>query len=113
MNRPRNILFFANTNHNADCVAEHISGVQAQSKHNWFVLNSLRNRMVSKFLKGCFEPNHVILEELESVPFVNQSPKFIRISLQHYQFQSESKAPSESIWKVDQISGGQIIIQKK
>ena len=48
MSRARNILFFANTNHNADCVAEHISAVQAQSKHNWFVLNSLRNRMVSK-----------------------------------------------------------------
>ena len=48
MSRARNILFLANTNHNADCVAEHISAVQAQSKHNWFVLNSLRNRMVSK-----------------------------------------------------------------
>ena len=66
-----------------------------------------------KLVKSCFEPNLVILEELESVPFVNQSPKFIRISLEHFEFQSESKAPSESIWKVDQISGGQIIIQKK
>ena len=48
MSKPRNILFFANTNHNADCVAEHISAVQANSQHNWFVMNALKNRMVSK-----------------------------------------------------------------
>ena len=48
MSFPRNILFFANTNHNADCVAEHISAVQAGSKHNWFVVNVLKNRMAHK-----------------------------------------------------------------
>lgn len=55
MSRARNILFFANTNHNADCVAEHISAVQSQSKHNWFILNSLRNRMVSKLDLSLFD----------------------------------------------------------
>ena len=95
---------------------------QAPPQQKQIIISNFQNLMnaffqqstwFGKLLKGCFEPNHVILEELESVPFVNQSPKFIRISLQHYQFQSESKAPSEPIWKVDQISGGQIIIQKK
>jgi hypothetical protein len=95
---------------------------QAPPQQKQIIISNFQNLMnafiqqstwFGKLLKGCFEPSLVILEELESVPFVNQSPKFIRISLQHYQFQSESKTPSESIWKVDQISDGQIIIQKK
>ena len=45
---PRNILFFANTNHNADCVAEHIAAIQSVSTHNWFVMNALKNRMAHK-----------------------------------------------------------------
>ena len=48
MSDPRNILFFANTNHNAECVAEHIAAIQSGSKHNWFVVNALKNRMVHK-----------------------------------------------------------------
>jgi hypothetical protein len=55
VNRPRNILFFANTNHNADCVAEHISGVKADSKHNWFVVNVLKNRMAHKLNLNHFD----------------------------------------------------------
>ena len=95
---------------------------QAPPQQKQIIISNFQNLMnaflqqstwFGKLVKSCFEPNLVILEELESVPFVNQSPKFIRISLEHFQFQSESKAPSESIWKVDQISGGQIIIQKK
>ena len=95
---------------------------QAPPQQKQIIISNFQNLMnaflqqstwFGKLLKSCFEPNLVILEQLESVPFVNQSPKFIRISLEHFQFQSESKAPSESIWKVDQISGGQIIIQKK
>jgi len=95
---------------------------QAPPQQKQIIISNFQNLMnaflqqstwFGKLVKSCFEPNLVILEELESVPFVNQSPKFIRISLKHFEFQSESKAPSESIWKVDQISGGQIIIQKK
>ena len=95
---------------------------QAPPQQKQIIISNFQNLMnaflqqstwFGKLVKSCFEPNLVILEELESVPFVNQSPKFIRISLKHFEFQSESKTPSESIWKVDQISGGQIIIQKK
>ncbi len=95
---------------------------QAPPQQKQVIISNFRNLMntflqqstwFGKLLKACLEPNPVILEELESVPFVNQSPKFIRISLEHYQFQSESKVPRESVWKVDQINGGQIIIQKK
>ena len=45
MSKQANILFFANTEHNADCAREHIAAIQSESSHNWFVVNSLTNRM--------------------------------------------------------------------
>ena len=44
----RKILLFANTKHNAKCVAEHIAAIQAGSPHHWFVVNALTNRMADK-----------------------------------------------------------------
>ena len=38
----------ANTNHNADCVHEHIAAVKKNSDHEWFVMNALKNRMLHK-----------------------------------------------------------------
>ncbi len=55
MGAPKKILFFANTNHNADCVHEHISAVQETSNHDWFVVNALKNRMLHKLDLGCFD----------------------------------------------------------
>lgn len=48
MQAVRKILLFANTKHNAKCVAEHIAAIQAGSPHHWFVVNALTNRMVDK-----------------------------------------------------------------
>ena len=45
---PKKILFLANTNHNADCVHEHIAAVKKNSDHHWFVMNALKNRMLHK-----------------------------------------------------------------
>ena len=55
MARARNILFFANTTHNTQCVADHIAAVQAGSPHNWFVVNSLNNRVAHKLDLSIFD----------------------------------------------------------
>ena len=55
MPRARNILFFANTTHNTQCVADHIAAVQAGSPHNWFVVNSLNNRVAHKLDLNLFD----------------------------------------------------------
>ena len=55
MARARNILFFANTTHNTQCVADHIAAVQADSSHNWFVVNSLNNRVTHKLDLSLFD----------------------------------------------------------
>lgn len=81
-----------------------------QSLMNRFIQQS---KWFGKFLEACLDRNLVILEELESVPFINQSPKFLRVSFAHYQFQSTPGSKNDPIWKVDPIPGGQIIIQKK
>ena len=95
---------------------------QAPQQQKQIIISNFQNLMnaflqqstwFAKLLKACFEPNLVILEELESVPFLNEPPKFLRISFEHYEFLSKSKTQSQSIWKVNQISGGQIIIEKK
>lgn len=81
-----------------------------QSLMNAFIQQST---WFGKFLEACLDRNLVILEELESVPFINQSPKFLRVSFEHYQFQSSPGSKNDPIWKVDPIPGGQIVIQKK
>ena len=81
-----------------------------QSLMNRFIQQS---KWFGKFLEACLDRNLVILEELESVPFINQSPKFLRVSFAHYQFQSTPGSDNDPIWKVDPIPGGQIMIQKK
>ena len=48
MNKGAKILFFANTEHNADCAREHLAAIQAESAHDWFVVNSLTNRMAHR-----------------------------------------------------------------
>jgi len=95
---------------------------QAPQQQKQIIISNFQNLMnaflqqstwFAKLLKACFESNLVILEELESVPFVNEPPKFLRISIENYEFQTNSKTQSQAIWKANQISGGQIIIQKK
>lgn len=95
---------------------------QAPSKQKQIILsniNSLMNAFLQqsiwfgKLLEACFESNLLILGELESNPFVDEPPKFLRISIEHFQFHSHYKTQSQSIWNVDQIKGGQIIIPKK
>ena len=48
MNKGAKILFFANTEHNADCAREHLAAIQTESAHHWFVVNSLTNRMAHR-----------------------------------------------------------------
>ena len=55
MARTRNILFFANTTHNTQCVADHLAAVQAGSPHHWFVVNSLNNRVAHKLDLSLFD----------------------------------------------------------
>ena len=55
MSSERNVLFFANTNHNADCVLEHIAAVQSEPGLRWFVVNSLTNRMAHKIDLNFFD----------------------------------------------------------
>ena len=95
---------------------------QAPQQQKQIIISNFQNLMnaflqqstwFAKLLKACFEPNLFILEELESVPFVNAPPQFLRISIENYEFQTNSKTQSQAIWKVNQISGGQIIIEKK
>ena len=95
---------------------------QAPQQQKQIIISNFQNLMnaflqqstwFAKLLKACFESNLVILEELESVPFVNEPPKFLRISIENYEFQTNRKTQSQAIWKANQISGGQIIIQKK
>jgi hypothetical protein len=95
---------------------------QAPQQQKQIIISNFQNLMnaflqqstwFAKLLKACFEPNLFILEELESIPFVNEPPKFLRISIENYEFQTNSKTQSQAIWKANQISGGQIIIQKK
>jgi len=95
---------------------------QAPNQQKQIIISNFQNLMnaflqqstwFAKLLKACFEPNLFILEELESIPFVNEPPKFLRISIENYEFQTNSKTQSQAIWKANQISGGQIIIQKK
>ena len=95
---------------------------QAPQQQKQIIISNFQNLMNSflqqstwfaKLLKACFEPNLFILEELESIPFVNKPPKFLRISIENYEFQTNRKTQSQAIWKVNQITGGQIIIQKK
>ena len=95
---------------------------QAPNQQKQIIISNFQNLMnaflqqstwFAKLLKACFEPNLFILEELETVPFVNEPPKFLRISIENYEFQTNRKTQSQAIWKVNQISGGQIIIQKK
>ena len=95
---------------------------QAPQQQKQIIISNFQNLMnaflqqstwFAKLLKACFEPNLFILEELESIPFVNEPPKFLRISIENYEFQTNRKTQSQAIWKVNQISGGQIIIQKK
>ena len=95
---------------------------QAPNQQKQIIISNFQNLMnaflqqstwFAKLLKACFEPNLFILEELESIPFVNEPPKFLRISIENYEFQTNRKTQNQAIWKVNQISGGQIIIQKK
>ena len=95
---------------------------QAPNQQKQIIISNFQNLMnaflqqstwFAKLLKACFEPNLFILEELESIPFINEPPKFLRISIENYEFQTNSKTQSQAIWKANQISGGQIIIQKK
>ena len=95
---------------------------QAPNQQKQIIISNFQNLMnaflqqstwFAKLLKACFEPNLFILEELESIPFVNEPPKFLRISIENYEFQTNRKTQSQAIWKANQISGGQIIIQKK
>ena len=55
-----------------------------------------------KLLKACFEPNLIILDELESIPFVNQPPQFLRVSLSHFQFPSNSETDNTKVWVIKQ-----------
>ena len=95
---------------------------QAPNQQKQIIISNFQNLMnaflqqstwFAKLLKACFESNLVILEVLESIPFVNEPPKFLRISIENYEFQTNRKTQSQAIWKANQISGGQIIIQKK
>jgi len=95
---------------------------QAPNQQKQIIISNFQNLMnaflqqstwFAKLLKACFESNLVILEVLESIPFVNEPPKFLRISIENYEFQTNRKTQNQAIWKVNQISGGQIIIQKK
>ena len=95
---------------------------QAPQQQKQIIISNFQNLMnaflqqstwFAKLLKACFESNLVILEVLESIPFVNEPPKFLRISIENYEFQTNRKTQSQAIWKANQISGGQIIIQKK
>ena len=81
-----------------------------QSVMNAFIQQST---WFGKFLEACFESNLVILEKLKTVPFVNESPKFLRISFAHFEFQENNSLDNDVVWKVDQISGSQIMLQKK
>ena len=65
-----------------------------------------------KLLKACFEPNLIILDELESIPFVNQPPQFLRVSLSHYQFPSNSETDNTKVWMIKQNPEGRILIKK-
>ena len=101
---------------------EMMAFTQSPNQQKQIIISNFQNLMnaflqqstwFAKLLKACFEPNLFILEELESIPFVNEPPKFLRISIENYEFQTNSKTQSQAIWKVNQITGGQIIIQKK
>ena len=65
-----------------------------------------------KLLKACFEPNLIILDELESIPFVNQPPQFLRVSLSHFQFPSNSETDNTKVWVIKQNPEGRILIKK-
>ena len=95
---------------------------QAPPEQKRMIISNFQNLMnafiqqstwFGKFLEACFEPNLVILEKLETVPFVNQSPKFLRISFAHFKFQSDNSLDKDVVWKVDEISGSKIMIQRK
>ena len=82
---------------------------QAPPQQKQIIISNFQNLMnaflqqstwFGKLVKACFEPNLVILEELESVPFVNQPPKFLRISLEHFQFQSKAKHKAKRFGKL-------------
>ena len=72
-----------------------------------------QSKWFGEFLQGCFERNLVILNELNTVPLVNNSPKFLRITFFHYQFQSEDSRPNQSVWEAKKIQNGEIRIEKK
>jgi len=95
---------------------------QAPPQQKQMIITNFQNLMnafiqqstwFGKFLEACFEPNPVILEKLETVPFVNESPKFLRISFAHFKFQSDNSLDKDAVWKVDEIPGSKIMIQRK
>jgi uncharacterized membrane protein YphA (DoxX/SURF4 family) len=95
---------------------------QAPPRQKQLIIQNFQNLMnaflgqskwFGEFLQACIERNLVILNELEDVPFVLQSPNFLRISFFHYQFQSESKTPNQSVWEAQKIPNGEIRIDKK
>lgn len=55
LERKKRILLFANTEHNAECVGEHIRAIQAGSPDQWFVVNSLTNRLAHKIDLNFFD----------------------------------------------------------
>ena len=71
MSSERNV-FFANTNHNADCVLEHIAAVQSEPGLRWFVVNSLTNRMA----------HEIDLNFLMPLGFTTQFTRMKNITLQ-------------------------------
>ena len=71
-----------------------------------------QSKWFGEFLQGCFERNLVILNKLNTVPLVNNPPKFLRITFFHYQFQSEDTTPNQSVWKAKKIQNGEIRIKK-
>ena len=95
---------------------------QAPSQQKQIILSNIQNLMnaflqqstwFGKLLEACFQSNLTILEQLQSNPFINQPPRFLRISIEHFQFHSHHKTKIQSIWNVNQRTDSQIIIQKK
>ena len=95
---------------------------QAPPRQKQLIIQNFQNLMnaffgqskwFGEFLEACLEPNLVILGELEAVPFVNDPPKYLRVSFFNYQFQSERKVPGHSVWQAQKIPNGEILIYKK
>ena len=78
-----------------------------QSLMNNFFQQSL---WFGKILKSCLDANTIVLNELDNAPFIDKTPKFLRISFHHFQFAQKNELEDTHIWNLTEIPNSQIII---